>query len=134
MPRARPCPAPWWRSGSATPSAATATPETGRTGAIRASRGAGVWLQGRTAPMPSALSGRCRNPGRTPHIHAAVAAPGREPLVTQFYVAGEPLNERDGLFNALRDPRQREAVLLHLEPAERIETGALLASRDVVLG
>ena len=73
-------------------------------------------------------------PGRTPHIHAAVAVPGREPLVTQFYVAGEPLNERDGLFNALRDPRQREAVLLHLEPAERIETGALLASRDVVLG
>ena len=73
-------------------------------------------------------------PGRTPHIHAAVAAPGRELLVTQFYVAGEPLNGRDGLFNALRDPRQREAVLLHLEPAERIETGALLASRDIVLG
>jgi protocatechuate 3,4-dioxygenase beta subunit len=72
-------------------------------------------------------------PGRTPHIHVAVAAPGREPLVTQFYVAGEPLNERDGLFNALRDPRQREAVLLRLEPADRIETGALLAGRDIVL-
>jgi protocatechuate 3,4-dioxygenase, beta subunit len=75
-------------------------------------------------------------PGRTPHIHVAVAAPGRrgEPLVTQFYVAGEPLNERDGLFNALRDPRQRDAVLLRLEPADRIEPGALLAARDIVLG
>jgi protocatechuate 3,4-dioxygenase, beta subunit len=73
-------------------------------------------------------------PGRTPHIHALVAGQGREPLVTQFYVAGEPLNERDGLFNSLRDPRQRDAVLLHLEPADRIEAGALLASRDVVLG
>ena len=73
-------------------------------------------------------------PGRTPHIHFAVAAPGREALVTQMYVAGEPLNERDGLFNSLRDPRQREAVLLRLEAADRLETGALLASRDVVLG
>ena len=74
-------------------------------------------------------------PGRTPHIHVAVAAPGqREPLVTQFYVAGEPLNERDGLFNALRDPRQRDALLLRPEPADRVEPGALLAVRDIVLG
>lgn len=73
-------------------------------------------------------------PGRTPHIHAAVAAPGRPPLVTQFYVEGEPLNARDGLFNALRDPRQRDAVLLRLERADRIEPGALLAGRDIVLG
>ncbi|HYZ34611.1 MAG TPA: protocatechuate 3,4-dioxygenase [Crenalkalicoccus sp.] len=74
-------------------------------------------------------------PGRTPHIHVAVAAPGRgEPLVTQLYLADEPLNARDGLFNALRDQRQRDAVLLRLEPADRIEPGALLAMRDIVLG
>lgn len=75
-------------------------------------------------------------PGRTPHIHVLVAAPGprQPPLATQFYVAGEPLNERDGLFNALRDPREREAVLMRLEPADRIEPGALLATRDIVLG
>ncbi len=75
-------------------------------------------------------------PGRAPHIHVAVAAPGRRepPLVTQFYVADEPLNGRDGLFNSLRDPRQRDAVLLRLEPADRVEPGALLAVRDIVLG
>jgi len=74
-------------------------------------------------------------PGRTPHIHVAVAAPGRgEALVTQFYVAGEPLNERDGLFTRLRDPREREAVLLRLQSADRIEPGAVLAVRDIVLG
>ena len=74
-------------------------------------------------------------PGRTPHIHMAVLAAGRrEPLVTQLYVAGEPLNERDGLFNRLRDPRQRDAVLLRLEPAGGIEPQALLARRDIVLG
>jgi protocatechuate 3,4-dioxygenase, beta subunit len=73
-------------------------------------------------------------PGRAPHIHVAVAVPGAgSPLVTQFYVAGEPLNERDGLFTSLRDARQREAVLLRIEPADRIEVGALLASRDIVL-
>ncbi|MBX6374616.1 MAG: intradiol ring-cleavage dioxygenase [Acetobacteraceae bacterium] len=78
-------------------------------------------------------------PGRTPHIHlAAAAAPsgrgGAVPLVTQLYLAGEPLNERDGLFLRLRDPRDREAVLLRPQPADRIEPGALLALRDIVLG
>jgi protocatechuate 3,4-dioxygenase, beta subunit len=64
----------------------------------------------------------------------AVVAPGREPLVTQFYVAGEPLNELDGLFNTLRDLRQRDALLLRLESGDRIESGAMLAMRDVILG
>jgi hypothetical protein len=49
-------------------------------------------------------------------------------------MAGELLDERDGLFNALHDPWQREAVLLRLEPADRLETVGLLASRDVVFG
>lgn len=73
-------------------------------------------------------------PGRTPHIHVAVAAPGRETLVTQFYVAGESTNARDALFASLRDPVLREAVSLRLEAADRVEPGALLAVRDVVLG
>jgi protocatechuate 3,4-dioxygenase beta subunit len=72
-------------------------------------------------------------PGRTPHIHVAVLAPGaREGLVTQFYVAGEAANGRDFLFNRLGE-RAREAVLLRLVAAERIEAGALLAERDIVL-
>lgn len=73
--------------------------------------------------------------GRTPHIHLAVAVPGRgEPLVTQLYVEGEPGNERDGLFRSLRDPAAREALMLRLEAADRIEPRALLAMRDIVLG
>jgi protocatechuate 3,4-dioxygenase beta subunit len=55
-------------------------------------------------------------------------------LVAQLYVEGEPLNERDRQFNALRDPREREAVLMRLQPADRIEPGALLTTRDIVLG
>jgi protocatechuate 3,4-dioxygenase beta subunit len=72
-------------------------------------------------------------PGRTPHIHFAVQAPGRRGLVTQMYVAGEPLNERDGLYRSIRDPRQRAAVTVPLEPANGLEDGALAASFDLVL-
>jgi protocatechuate 3,4-dioxygenase beta subunit len=72
-------------------------------------------------------------PGRTPHIHFAVAAPGRRELVTQMYVAGEPLNERDGLYRSIRDPRQRAAVTVRLDEANGIEPGALAGSFDLVL-
>ena len=42
-------------------------------------------------------------------------------LTSQFYVAGEPGNERDGVFRGIRDPRQRELVemKLHPRPASR---------------
>ena len=49
-------------------------------------------------------------PGRTPHIHAAVFQEGGRPFVTQIYVAGEPLNERDGLF--MRVPEALRPLLL----------------------
>jgi len=49
-------------------------------------------------------------PGRTPHIHAAVFQEGGRPFVTQIYVAGEPLNQRDGLF--MRVPEALRPLLL----------------------
>ena len=72
-------------------------------------------------------------PGRTPHIHFAVQAPGRRELITQMYVAGEPGNERDGLYRSIRDARQRAAVTVRLEPANGVEDGALAGSFDLVL-
>jgi protocatechuate 3,4-dioxygenase beta subunit len=72
-------------------------------------------------------------PGRTPHIHVQVTRPGRAVFITQFYVAGEPLNDRDGLLNRIRDARARESVILPFVPADRIEQGALLAQGDIVL-
>lgn len=74
-------------------------------------------------------------PGRTPHIHVVVLRPGgSRALVSQFYVSGEPANERDGLFRSLGDAASREAVMLHLRPGDGIEPGALLAVRDIVIG
>src|SRR6266436_5868148 len=42
-------------------------------------------------------------PGRTPHIHFAVSAADLPRFTTQMYVAGEPLNERDGVLMGVRD-------------------------------
>ena len=72
-------------------------------------------------------------PGRTPHIHFAVTAPGREPLITQMYVAGEAQNERDGILNGIRDARQRESVIVNLQPGDGLEPSALMGTFDIVL-
>jgi protocatechuate 3,4-dioxygenase, beta subunit len=72
-------------------------------------------------------------PGRTPHIHFAVTVPGRTPLITQMYVAGEPQNGRDGILNAISDRRQRDSVIVRLQPGDGIEARALAGSFDIVL-
>lgn len=69
-------------------------------------------------------------PGRTPHIHFGVRA-GAQQLTTQMYVAGDPLNERDGLYRSLG--RAREAVTVRLVEASGIEADALLGEFDIVL-
>lgn len=69
-------------------------------------------------------------PGRTPHIHVAVYPAGREPFVTQLYVAGEAGNAEDFLYR--RIPVERRALVT--APFEGGELGAPLQARwDVVL-
>lgn len=72
-------------------------------------------------------------PGRTPHIHFAITAPGREPLITQMYIAGEAQNERDGILNGIRDPRQRDSVIVALQPGDSLDPRALVGTFDIVL-
>ena len=73
-------------------------------------------------------------PGRTPHIHVAVLGSDFEALVTQMYLRGEPGNERDGLFGRIRDPLERESVLVAAKPAPEVEAGALAGTFDLVIG
>lgn len=54
--------------------------------------------------------------GRTPHIHVKVKLGGQELLTTQLYVAGDPGNERDGLWRRLRDEDDRAALTVPFEP------------------
>ena len=71
-------------------------------------------------------------PGRTPHIHVAVRPPGEEPFVTQLYVAGEPRNADDFLFQRIPED-QRPLVLVDFRPVK--EPGSLLkGNRDIILG
>jgi protocatechuate 3,4-dioxygenase beta subunit len=70
-------------------------------------------------------------PGRTPHIHVAVFLEGERPLVTQLYVAGEPLNDGDFLYRRI-PAEQRGLVTTEFRPAGG--EAELAASFDIVLG
>jgi protocatechuate 3,4-dioxygenase, beta subunit len=72
-------------------------------------------------------------PGRTAHIHFKISGPGFDGLVTQLYVAGEPRNASDGVLNGV-DVTARERVIVPFLPAPEIETNALKAAFDIVLG
>src|ERR1044072_692777 len=47
-------------------------------------------------------------PGRTPHIHFALKAKGREKWTTQCYMKGEARNEQDGIYKSIPTQRQRD--------------------------
>jgi len=73
-------------------------------------------------------------PGRTPHIHLKVATADGRRLTTQFYLAGDPQNERDFVYReASRDPRQRERIEMRLQPANGLEAGAFATTMDIVI-
>jgi protocatechuate 3,4-dioxygenase beta subunit len=73
-------------------------------------------------------------PGRTPHIHFKIKKGGKELLVTQCYIKGEPRNLRDGIFRELGDGKERDAVLVAFTPIKESRIGELAAQFDIVLG
>ncbi|MCC6231147.1 MAG: intradiol ring-cleavage dioxygenase [Verrucomicrobiales bacterium] len=73
-------------------------------------------------------------PGRTPHIHFAVKAPGVERLTTQCYVEGDPGNPTDSVWKSIGDARKRAAVTVPFRPVRRARHREYQARFDVVLG
>jgi protocatechuate 3,4-dioxygenase, beta subunit len=73
-------------------------------------------------------------PGRTPHVHFKIQGTGFAPLTTQMYVAGQPLNAGDAIYQGIVDPAARAAVTVPLAPAPGLEPDALEARFDIVLG
>ena len=69
-------------------------------------------------------------PGRTPHVQVKARGGGVDVLTTQMYVAGNPENERDGLYRQLG--RASELVTVALEPDTNAE--ARRATFDIILG
>ena len=72
--------------------------------------------------------------GRTPHIHVKVKKGGKELLTTQLFINGYPQNKSDGVFGGLRDPLERELVLVDFKPFKDSKIGELAARFDVVVG
>jgi protocatechuate 3,4-dioxygenase, beta subunit len=62
-----------------------------------------------------------------------VLAPGMPRFVTQMYVAGEPGNDRDGVFLGVSDPAARASLVVALAPAPEIGQDALAGRFDIVL-
>ena len=73
-------------------------------------------------------------PGRTPHIHVIVKRGERRLLTTQLFINGHPQNRRDGIFRAIRDPFDRELVLVDFVPVRGSRIGELSARFDIVIG
>ncbi len=72
--------------------------------------------------------------GRTPHIHVKVKKGGKELLTTQLFINGYPQNKTDGVFSGLRDPLDRELVLVDFNPLKESKIGELSARFDIVVG
>jgi len=73
-------------------------------------------------------------PGRTPHIHVKVKRGNRELLTTQLFVNGHPQNRTDGIFRGVRDPVDREFLLVDFRPIRESRIGELSARFDIVIG
>jgi protocatechuate 3,4-dioxygenase beta subunit len=73
-------------------------------------------------------------PGRTPHIHFKVKRGDRELLTTQLFVYGHPQNRTDGVLRGVRDPIDRELVMVDFRPMRASRIGELSAQFDIVLG
>jgi protocatechuate 3,4-dioxygenase beta subunit len=72
-------------------------------------------------------------PGRTRHIHFAVKTKGREKLITQCYVKGEPENERDGVLRGIKDMKERASVIVDFTPVKSSRSEELAARFDIVI-
>ncbi len=72
--------------------------------------------------------------GRTPHIHFGVSKNGQRIYTTQLFIKGHPQNERDGVFQGIRDAKARDTVLVDFKPIADSKIGELAANFDIVMG
>jgi protocatechuate 3,4-dioxygenase, beta subunit len=73
-------------------------------------------------------------PGRTPHIHVAVRVKGKPKFTTQCYIKGDTGNEQDGVLKGIRDPKQRDSVLVDFTRVPGSRIGEVAGTFDIVLG
>jgi protocatechuate 3,4-dioxygenase, beta subunit len=72
--------------------------------------------------------------GRTPHIHYKVKSRDFGEFTSQVLIAGDPGNERDGIFRSIRGAEERKRVLMELKPAAANSGAKLATDFDIVVG
>jgi protocatechuate 3,4-dioxygenase beta subunit len=73
-------------------------------------------------------------PGRTPHIHVRVKRGNRELLTTQLFISGHPQNRTDGVLREIRNPLDRELVMVDFVPIPDSKIAEFSANFDIVIG
>ncbi len=97
-------------------------------------QGYGRFLTGSTGEYVFRTIKPVAYPGRTPHIHFKIRQQSKELLTTQCYIKGNPLNEKDGIWKDIKDPKARASVTVDFAPIPASRIGELAARFDVVLG
>lgn len=73
-------------------------------------------------------------PGRTPHIHYKIHKGSKELLTTQCYVKGHSGNDNDFVLRSIRNPKDRDALMVDWTPIKDSKLGEYVAKFDVVIG
>jgi protocatechuate 3,4-dioxygenase, beta subunit len=97
-------------------------------------QGFGRFLTGSTGEYYFRTIKPVKYPGRAPHIHFALKRKGMEKWTTQCYIKGETANEKDGVYNGIKDPKARAAVTVDFAPIRTSRIGELAAKFDIVTG
>jgi protocatechuate 3,4-dioxygenase, beta subunit len=71
---------------------------------------------------------------RTPHIHVKVSRKGKELLTTQLYIKGEPLNQKDKLYNKIKSAQQKDNVTASFTPLKGSKINELQVQFNIILG
>ncbi len=100
----------------------------------KAFQGFGRFLTGTTGEYYFRTINPVPYPGRTPHIHFKIKKGNKELLVTQMYVAGDPGNEKDFIYTAVKDKKARESITVEFAKIKESKTGELSANFNIVLG
>lgn len=71
---------------------------------------------------------------RTPHIHVKVNRKGKNLLITQMYVKGEKLNQKDRLYNRIKSQKQKDNVTREYRAIPGSKLNELAVNFDIVIG
>ena len=71
-------------------------------------------------------------PGRTAHVHFKLSGPGFSAFATQMFVAGEPKNADDWIYQSIHDKQARDALTVSLAPSTTPDA-KLAATFDLIV-